>query len=70
MGPHMHGKPLLYLDQYGVARFARTVAELRHQIGGHVSRMYVDKKDGRTVHVGYVVGKLWLTAYQIVERPA
>ena len=35
--------------------------------GGRVSKMYVDKKDGRSVHIGYVVGQHWLTAYQRVE---
>ena len=29
--------------------------------------MYQDKKDGSTVHVGYVIGQLWLTAFQPVE---
>lgn len=36
--------------------------------GSRVSKMYVDKKDGRSVHIGYVVGQHWLTAYQRVEN--
>lgn len=66
----MNGKLTLYVDQYGNKYFARTIKELRKQVGGHVSKMYRDKKDGSTVHVGYVVGKLWLTAYAPIERPA
>lgn len=69
----MNGKLLLYIDQYGSMFWARTVAELRKQIGmggSRVSKMYVDKKDGRTVHIGYVIGEHWLTAYAPVELPA
>lgn len=63
----MKGKPTLYIDQWGSRWWAKTIKELREQIGGRVSKMYVDKKDGRSVHVGYVVGQHWLTAYQRVE---
>jgi len=66
----MNGKLMMYLDQYGHPHWARTVKELRESIGGAISKMYVDKKDGRTVHCGYVVGSLWLTAYAPVELPA
>jgi len=60
----MKGKLMLYLDQYGNRWFARTVAELRAQIGGgRVSKMYIDAKGGETHHVGYVVGQHWCTAY-------
>jgi len=30
--------------------------------------MYCDKRDGRTVHCGYVVGRRWFTAYAPVEK--
>lgn len=69
----MQNKPTLYLDQYGNRFWAKTIKELRNQIGmggSRVSKMYRDKKDGRIVHVGYVVGSHWLTAYQPVERTA
>ena len=62
---------LLYLDQYGNKFWAKTVKELRAQINnGHsrVSIMYCDKKDGRSVRTGYVIGQHWLTAYVRVER--
>lgn len=69
----MYGKQTLYIDQWGNRFWAKTVEELRKQIGSggsRVSKMYCDKKDGRSVHVGYVVGNHWCTAYQPVERPA
>lgn len=67
----MNKKPRrLFLDQYGNRFFARTVAELRKQIGmggSRVSRMYCDRKDGTTVAVGYVVGQHWCAEYAPVE---
>lgn len=66
----MHGKQMLYIDQWGTRFWAKTVKGLRQQVslgGSRVSKMYRDKKDGRVVHVGYVVGKHWCTAYQPVE---
>jgi len=66
----MNRKLLLYISQYGDPYWARTVKELRQKIGGgKISKMYVHKKDGRTVHCGYVIGRFWLTAYEPVERP-
>lgn len=31
----------------------------------HVSKMYRDRKDGSSVHVGYVVGRYWCTIFEI-----
>ena len=58
------------IDQYG-----QTFHGLKHprkdlceRLGRrHVSKMFVDRKDGSSVHVGYVIGGLWLTVYK-VER--
>lgn len=69
----MNGKLRLYIDQWGNRFYASTVKELREQIGmggSRVSKMYVDKKDGRTVHVGYVVGRHWLSMFAPVEIEA
>lgn len=63
----------LFIDQHGNRYYARTVKELRAQIGGggsRVGRMYADKKDGRTVAVGYVIADQWLNEYAPVEVPA
>lgn len=62
----MNGKTMLYVSQFGVHYFAKTVKELRSQIemgGSRVSKMFCDTKDGKTVHVGYVIGQHWLTCY-------
>lgn len=65
----MNGNLTLYLDQFGNRWFARTVRELREAIGGgKVSRMFRDTANG-TMHVGYVVGQHWCTAYQPVRIP-
>ncbi len=56
----------LYVDQYGQRFYASTVKELRSQIGGGGSRvgiMYVDRKDGSTARIGYVIGSHWLREY-------
>ena len=67
----MNGQFTLYLDQYGNKFVAMTVKELVAKVGGgRVGKMYRDKKDGRTVHVGYVVGCHWLTAYRPFEQAA
>ena len=67
----MKNKFTLYINQYGNKIGATTVKSLREQAGGgRVSKMYIDKKDGKSYHVGYVVGKQWFTAYKPVEIPA
>ena len=56
------------IDQYG-----RTFHGLEHPrkdlmerlSNKHCSKMFVDKKDGSTKHVGYVIGGHWLTVYKI-----
>jgi hypothetical protein len=66
----MNGKLMLYIDQYGKPVWARTVRELREKAGGgRVSTMYSDKKDGRTVRTGYVVGRRWFSRYLPLELP-
>jgi len=63
----MNGKQTLFLDQYGNKFWAKTIKELRSQIGGGgscVSRMYCDLKSGGCKHVGWVIGDHWLTPYQ------
>jgi len=60
----------LYVDQWGNKFYARTVKELREQVPGRCSKMYIDRKDGSTLHIGYVIGPHWLTMYQRVERAA
>ncbi len=59
----MNGKPVLYIDQYGNKTWANSARELQRKYGGRLFKVYRDKKDGRSVHVGYGVGKLWFSAF-------
>lgn len=60
----------LFIDQWNQHFTVNTVKELKtkHCLRGKVSKMYVDKKDGTTAHIGYVVGQHWLREFQPVER--
>jgi hypothetical protein len=61
----------LFIDQHGHPIWARTVKELRAKVGGgRVNKMYANKKDGRTVQCGYVVGRRWFHRFAPVELPA
>ena len=31
----------------------------------HASKMYVDRADGKALHIGYVIAGLWLTVYEV-----
>ena len=57
----------LYISQYGDKFYAKTLKELRQQIPGRCSKMYVDR-NGKTLDIGYVIGQLWLIAYQPIEK--
>lgn len=35
----------------------------------HVSKMYVDGTGGKTYHIGYVCGPLWITLYTPMRIP-
>jgi hypothetical protein len=61
----MNKKTVLYIDQYGSKYACQYVKDLKrvHYLEGKISRMYVDGKDGKSYHVGYVVGEHWLRAY-------
>lgn len=40
--------------------------ELLETLGAtKAEKMYVDKKDGSSVHVGYVIGDEWITVYEV-----
>ena len=64
----LRGKPTLLVDQFGMHVWACTLKELHEKVSGVISRMYVDTKDGRTLHIGYVVGNRWFTAFQRCEK--
>lgn len=71
----MKGEHLLYIDQYGNRFGAKTIKELKEEVcpflkSPKVSKMYQDTREGKTMHVGYIVGNHWLTAYRAVRIPA
>lgn len=61
-------KYYMAIDQYN-----QTYHELRHprkdlleRLGrSKASKMYIDRKDGSSVHVGYVIAGQWLTIYEV-----
>ena len=57
----------LFIDQHRNCYYALNRKDLMKQFPGHVSIMYSDKKDGRTVRCGYVIGQYWLKEYTAVE---
>ena len=53
----------LWIDQQGNQFQATSIRQLRKQIPGRVSPMYVDTKSGKTLRVGVVIGKHWLRQF-------
>lgn len=54
------------VDQYGQTFHGLTNPrkELCEKLAkSHADKMYVEGKDGKCYHVGYVIGGLWLTLY-------
>jgi hypothetical protein len=58
------------LDQYG-NRYKMDCyprKELLAQLGSsHASKMFVDTKDGKSKHVGYIIGGHWISVYEVHE---
>lgn len=62
------------IDQYGqtymnLGKSPRK--ELLKRLGyKKANRLYVDKKDGSTVAIGYVIGNIWITLHELkpIER--
>lgn len=59
------------INQYGEITWLKTEHPRKELLGmfdrKHASKMYVDKKDGGTKHIGYIIAGYWLTVYK-VER--
>jgi hypothetical protein len=63
-------KYIMGIDQYGktyhnLGKYPRK--ELLERLGYKkaADKMYRDKKDGSTVHCGYVIGGLWIDLYTV-----
>ena len=64
----MSHRRFMAIDQYGNTHHGLEYPrrDLLRILGRkHVSKMYIDKNDGRTMHIGYVIGGLWLTVYEV-----
>ena len=58
------------IDQYGqhYDGLVHPRKDLMERIGcKHVAKLYIDKKDGSSADIGYIIGRLWITIYK-VER--
>lgn len=62
-------KNIMGIDQYGqiyhdLGKYPRK--ELLNRLGyKKAEKMYRDKKNGSTVHCGYVIGKNWINLYEV-----
>jgi hypothetical protein len=65
----MNGKLTLFFDrQSNSTILAKTLRELQFKAGGgRISKMYRDGYNNKAVHIGYVVGDRWFTAYTPFE---
>ena len=62
------GVALMAIDQYGQTFHGLTNPrkDLCDRLGkAHAEKMYVETKDGKSRHVGYVIGGLWLRLYEV-----
>lgn len=67
-------KRYMAIDQYGQVFHGLTHPrkDLMERLDkSHADKMFVDRNGG-TYHVGYIIGGLWLTIYEVypVEKPA
>ena len=60
-------KTYMAMDQYGntVHGLHHPRKELAKRFPGRVNNMYEDDADGAAQHVGYVVGTLWFSVYEV-----
>jgi hypothetical protein len=66
----MNGKLAHFKDQYGYWYVASSLKELKskYKLTGKVDKMYI-VDEGKTYHIGYVIGKLWLNVYFPLRTP-
>lgn len=59
------GQRYMAINQYGetVHDLVHPRKELAERFRGKVSKMYMDGKDGKAIHIGYIVGPLWFHLY-------
>jgi hypothetical protein len=62
-------KHIIGLDQFnniyfGLGKYPRKEL-LQQLVYKYAQKIYKDKKDGSTVHCGYVIGRRWIDLYEI-----
>ena len=63
-------KNYMGIDQYGqtyhnLGNYPRK-ALMERLYNNHCQKMYVDGKDGKNYHVGYIIGNLWINLYEVI----
>lgn len=54
-----------YIDQYHNIVWAKSLKRLKEEVGcKHAEKMYIDREDGTSVHIGYVIKGRWLNAFK------
>jgi hypothetical protein len=65
----MANESLMAIDQYGQTYHGigpHPRKRLLEILGAkHADKMYVDGKDGKAIHIGYIIRGLWLTIYKV-----
>lgn len=62
-------KNFMGIDQYGttyhnLGAYPRK-GLLKRLCRSNANKMYIDLKDGRTAHIGYIIAGLWIELYEI-----
>jgi len=59
-------------DQYGQTYHLPDTKHPRKALleklhGSNASKMYIDTKQGKAKHIGWMINRLWLTVYEVHE---
>jgi hypothetical protein len=60
---------MIAVNQYGrVIHVVHPRKDLESILGGKAHKIYVDGKDGKTYHIGYVIRNEWYSLYTDVRK--
>lgn len=65
-------KIYMAIDQYGniyrgLKHPRKDLCERLYRSYGSARKMYIDDKEGKIYHCGYIIAGLWLTIYEVKE---
>jgi hypothetical protein len=69
LGGIINMKQYMGIDQYGqhCHGLEQPRQDLMNKLGcQHADKMYVDLKNGKTVHVGYVISNHWIRIFEVI----